>query len=288
MKKNSRVLKNLESKVTHPPSLSVFGGPRPRQGMNIPRARKIICGNWKMNTEREEAIKLVEDIENGLPETDAEVVVCPPFIYLEAVKNVIKKIKLGAQDCYFESQGAFTGEVSPTQIKEYCDYVILGHSERRNYQKEDDETIAKKVKASLFAGLTPIVCVGENLEEREKGLSGEIIIQQLKPIFDILSSGELKKIIIAYEPIWALSTTENRKDCNKETADQASKLIRKIIDEKQGQTISGEVRIIYGGNVNPQNAKEYLGSKEYEGVLPGGASLKPDQFLDIIKQSKGV
>lgn len=250
--------------------------------------KKIICANWKMNTLKSEAIALVSAIEENMPATQNEVVVCPPFVYLEAVKNTIKKLKLGAQDCYFEEKGAFTGEVSPIQLKEYCNYVILGHSERRKYQNEGDEIIAKKVKASLLAGLTPIFCVGEDLEKREEGLSDEIITEQLDHVLFNVSPEELKKIVIAYEPIWALSTTENRKDCDKETADEASKLIRKIINEKISPEVSREVKILYGGNVKPENAKDYLGSKEYDGVLVGGASLKAEDFLDIIKQGEGV
>jgi len=222
-----------------------------------------------------------------LPENKIEVVICPPFPYLEAVKGATKKIKLGAQNCYSQEKGAFTGEVSPFQLKELCNYVILGHSERRRYQRETDGEISLKVKAAISAGLLPIVCVGENLEERNSNKTNEILAQQIKGVLDSISKDDLSKIIIAYEPVWSISTTENRRDCDSGAADEASRAIKKIIRDLYREDDSKDIKIIFGGNVNSENASGYLNSDEFDGVLPGGASLKADEFIKIIKSYRG-
>jgi len=248
---------------------------------------KIICGNWKMNKTKDEAVNLALSVEESLPKNNTEVVICPPFPYLDSVKKVIKKVKLGAQNCYSQEKGAFTGEVSPVQVKEFCDYVILGHSERRRYQKETDEEISLKVTAALKAGLTPIICIGENLEERDKGLTNEVLHRQLKGVLKEASKDDLNKLIIAYEPIWSISTTKNRRDCDPEAAEETVEVIENIIDKLFGQNSHEEITIFFGGNVNPQNAAGYLNSKKFDGVLPGGASLKADEFIKIIESYEG-
>lgn len=243
--------------------------------------RKIIVGNWKMNKTSKEAIKLAIDIEKNMSQVSAEVVVAPPFIYLEAVKNVTKDIKLAAQDCFWEEFGAYTGEISARQLKEYCSYVIVGHSERRKYQNEQNEDIAKKVKAAILAEITPILCVGENLDQRETGKTEEIICEKIEKGLAEISGKDLENIIIAYEPTWSISTTENRKDCSVEDANDAAKLIRKILNGRFGK--NNKIKVFFGGNVNSENAEGYLKSNEYNGVLVGEASLRAEDFLKIIK-----
>jgi len=244
--------------------------------------RKIICGNWKMNTSKEEAVRLASEIEKSLPETDAEVVVCPPFVYLDAVKSVISRVKLGAQNCYFEKKGAFTGEVSAKQIAEYCDYVILGHSERRRYQKETDEEISKKTKAALEENLLPIICVGETKEERESGKEKEIVSRQVEAVISNFEKEEAFKLIFAYEPVWAIGTGEV---CSVSDAVEVVKIIRETIDGKFG-SVSGNIPILYGGSVSEGTIEEFAKKDEIDGVLVGGASLKADEFLKIIEAYK--
>ena len=248
--------------------------------------KKIICGNWKMNKNRQEAIDLVSEIEANLPETENEVVVFPPFPYLEAVKNAAKKLKVGAQNCFWEEKGAFTGEVSPRQVKEFADYVLVGHSERRGYLNETNNMINQKIKAAIDVNLTPILCVGENLAQRDSGETEAILTEKILEGLKGLGKEYLGKIIIAYEPIWSISTTQNRKDCTAIDADDASKLIKKIVKDKFLE--AGEIKVFFGGNINPQNAQAYLTSKEYDGGLVGGASLDANSFLEVIRQAEPI
>ena len=242
--------------------------------------KKVVVGNWKMNTLRDEAIKLVSEIEKDLPKTNVEVIVCPPYIYLENVKRVLQKVKLGAQNCYFEKGGAFTGEISAVQLTDFCEYVILGHSERRKNQKETDQEISLKIKVVLKAGLLPIVCVGETKEEREAGKEDKVITRQVSAALKDLTEDEVSKLIFAYEPIWAIGTGEV---CSVNLILLAIKSIRKTIDKTSGP-ISENVLVLYGGSVNSYNIGAFSKEKDIDGVLVGGASLDAQEFIKIIKK----
>lgn len=243
--------------------------------------KKVIIGNWKMNKNREEAIALVSDLDNKISDKNVEVVVAPPFIYLEAVKRAAKNISIAAQDTFWEESGAYTGEVSPVQLKDYCSYVLVGHSERRKYQKETNEEIANKVKAVSSVGLIPVLCVGEDLEQRNSGNTEQVLKEKIEEGLSKITNQDLENVIIAYEPIWSISTTENRKDCTVQDAESAAVLIDKIIKTKFGEN---NARVFFGGNVNPENAEGYLQSNEYAGALVGGASLNAKKFLEIIEK----
>lgn len=236
-----------------------------------------------MNKTREEAVKTSAEIEKNMPETDVEVVLAPPFVYLEAVRNVITNIKLAAQNCFWSDFGAYTGEVSAKQLTDYCSYIIVGHSERIKYQNEQNEDIAKKIKAVLKSGLTPILCVGEDLSQREAEQTENIIRTKVVECLSKIKDNEVKNVIIAYEPIWSISTTENRKDCTKEDAKEAAFLIKKIISEKFDVF---DIKVFFGGNVNPENAVNYLHEEEFAGVLVGGASLDAEKFIKIIEKAE--
>jgi triosephosphate isomerase len=246
----------------------------------------IIAGNWKMFKTVEESIsfinalnKTIED-DNHFPEDKIEVLVFPPFISLYAVKDLSHRIKIGSQNIHFEEQGAFTGEISPMMLEDIVDYVLIGHSERRELFYESDETINKKIETTLSYCLTPILCIGETLEEREAGKTFSRIKEQLDKDLAGLSSKEVKKLVIAYEPIWAIGTG---KTATSEQAQEAHAFIRKVLNEKMDapQTL----RILYGGSVKPENSFDILSQKDINGVLVGGASLKVDSFFAIIKNS---
>ena len=214
---------------------------------------------------------------------NCDVIVCPPFTSLFEAHTLLKdtKVKLGAQNMYFESSGAFTGEISATMLRSVgCEYVILGHSERRTIFGETDELINNKIKKANSSGLKPIFCVGELLEEREAGVTEKIIEKQIKCGLKDTSSEEMGKVIIAYEPVWAIGTG---KTASPEQAQEVHKFIRSLINEKYGDSISDKIVIQYGGSVNNKNAKELLSQKDIDGALVGGASLKADAFIDIIQ-----
>ncbi|MBN1643478.1 MAG: triose-phosphate isomerase [Dehalococcoidales bacterium] len=243
----------------------------------------LIAGNWKMNTNVSEAAKLVSEmrplIETG---SNVEKVVCPPFVSLAAVKEVLKgsSVKLGAQNMYFEEKGAYTGEVSPLMLSGICEYVILGHSERRQYFHETNEIINKKVRAALRVGLKPIVCVGESLVQYEAGKTESVVTDHVTgSLKDIPASDSL---VIAYEPVWAIGTGKAA------TGPQANKvigLVRKIVAGLYGDSFAQKLRILYGGSVTGDNIAEFIGQPEIDGGLVGGASLKVDQFASIVKQT---
>lgn len=246
--------------------------------MRIP----IIAGNWKMNNTVDEAMNLIKGIKNGERNADVEAVVCVPFTDLWQVKKEIEgtNIKLGAQNMHWEDSGAFTGEISPLMLKEIgIDYVIIGHSERRQYFNETDETVNKKVKSALKYDIKPIICVGETLEEREKGTEKDVVKRQVKAALEDIDEKYIKDIVIAYEPIWAIGTgkTASNKDAN----DMIS-FIRQTVSEKYGEDISQSMRIQYGGSVKPNNIKELMAESDIDGALVGGASLKADDFLKLI------
>ena len=235
--------------------------------------KKIIVGNWKMNSTGEEAINLTAEIANSckLLENKAEVVLCPPFIYIDKVRDGLKNsnIKCGGQDCHFASKGAYTGNISPEMLKDAgCEYVILGHSERRQYEGETDELINKKATAAINAGLKVVLCVGESLEQREAGNAVKVINNQLDKA--IPPNATAKNLIIGYEPVWAIGTGKIP------TLAEIAEIHAEI--SKRG------FASIYGGSVKPSNAKEILAISNVSGALVGGASLNANDFLEIIKQ----
>ncbi len=251
--------------------------------MAQPKRRKIVAGNWKMNKDYEEGRDLVRDIIEHLEAPDALVILCPPFIHLynaHVKTNDIANIAIGAQNCHQEESGAFTGEVSAGMIKSTgASYVILGHSERRAYFQESDELIGEKVKAAIAKGLHPIFCCGEPLEVREAGNHKELVEEQVKKALLDLEVGNLKKVVIAYEPVWAIGTG---KTASPEQAQEMHEFIRGLVSEKYDQKVAESISILYGGSVKPDNAKEIFAQKDVDGGLIGGASLKAKDFIAIV------
>ena len=245
--------------------------------------RKFICGNWKMNLDRAAAVALAEGVAKQSAGVEGvDLAVCPPFGYLEAVGKALagSKVALGAQNVYFQPNGAFTGEISTAMLLDLgCRYVILGHSERRHVLGESDKFINQKVHAALAAGLTPIVCVGELLSEREAGQTGAVIRTQFDGSLAGLSAGQMKRIVIAYEPVWAIGTG---KVASPAQAEEVHLDLRKIITERYNEEIAQGMVIQYGGSVKPDNAAELLGQPDIDGALVGGAALKVDQFMGIV------
>ena len=244
----------------------------------------IIAGNWKMNKTVAEALDLVNGLKRELANIkEIDIVVCPPFTALSDVSKAIlnTNIRLGAQNMSEHNFGAYTGEIAAGMLKEFSvRYVILGHSERRQYQKESDELIAKKTLAAHAASLKPIVCLGESLAEREAGRTELVVGTQLRKSLAALSAGQMEETIIAYEPIWAIGTGKNA------TADQAQDahmFIRKQLAAMFNETVARHARIQYGGSVKPSNARELMSQRDVDGALVGGASLEDRSFSDIIK-----
>jgi triosephosphate isomerase len=246
----------------------------------------LIAGNWKMNTTVSEAIRLVNEMRLGLDEIDnVQKVICPPFVSLAAVRELIKgsTIKLGAQNLYFEARGAYTGEISSIMLSDLCEFVIVGHSERRQYFQETEEIIDKKVRAALKVGLKIILCIGEKLEENEAGRAEEVLTRQLSsPSAKIYYSSGL---ILAYEPVWAIGT--GRAASGKQVNETIG-FIRRHISRQCGRGIAQGVRILYGGSVTPGNIAEFMSQPEVDGALVGGASLKADDFLSIVRQTSEI
>ncbi len=246
----------------------------------------MIAGNWKMNTTVSEAIELVNKMSRELDNIDnVDKVICPPFVSLATVRELIKgsSVKLGAQNIYFEEKGAYTGEISPLMLADLCEFVIIGHSERRQYFNETGEIVNKKIQATLRVELKPILCVGERLEENEAGKTEEIVTEQLRSSLDGIDN--LTNLIIAYEPIWAIGTG---KAATSEQANGTIGFIRRNISELYDEKIARDVRILYGGSVNAANAAEFMSQPEIDGALVGGASLKADQFLSIVSQTSEI
>jgi len=246
--------------------------------------RVIIAGNWKMYKTIQESIELVNLLKRSVADvSEVEIVVCPPFTSLSDVREVIleSNIKLGAQDCYWEKEGAFTGEVSCAMLMSAgCEYVIVGHSERRQYFGETNETVNKKAKAALKEGLKPIVCVGERIEERKAGKTFDVIKDHVTNSLAGLTRDDMLKTVIAYEPVWAIGTGLT---ATKEQAEEAHKYIRGLLQKMYDAELAGSVRIQYGGSVKPDNIKELISQEDVDGALVGGASLKSDSFSQIIK-----
>lgn len=248
--------------------------------------KKIIAGNWKMNMLPNEAIQFIEELAPLVKNTENEVILCVPYIdlFYALLTAQNTNIKIGAQNMHFAENGAYTGEVSGKMLKSInVEYVIIGHSERRQYFNETDETVNKKVKAAFENGLKPIVCVGETLEQRESGKVEEIITNQTKLALDGLTNEQVENTIIAYEPIWAIGTG---KTATKEDANYAVKAIRNKIAEIYGQTVADGVIIQYGGSVKASNAKELFEMSDIDGGLVGGASLKVEEFSKIVNFNK--
>ena len=251
--------------------------------MRIP----LIAGNWKMNKTIVESVALVKEIKDFVREIKGvDIVVCPPFTSLWVVKEIINvtNIHLGAQNIYWETKGAFTGEISPLMLKDVgCEYVILGHSERREHFKETSEEVAKKTKAAFSVNLIPIVCVGENSEERESGKAKNVIEQEIKALFSEIDSTLAGRIIIAYEPIWAIGTG---KFASPEDANLIIKFIRELFSSEYGSRVAERMRILYGGSVDPKNINEFMNESEIDGALVGGASLYALSFSQIVKTTE--
>ena len=244
--------------------------------------KKVIAGNWKMNMLPNEVIEYIEKLSKLVKDTNNEVILCVPYtdLFYALLTAQNTNIKIGAQNMHFEEKGAYTGEVSAKMLKSInVEYVIIGHSERRQYFNETDETVNKKLKAAFENGLKPIVCVGETLEEREEGKTAEIITNQTKLALEGLTNEQVENTIIAYEPIWAIGTG---KTATSEDANESIKEIRKEIAQNYGQTVAERVIIQYGGSVKSKNAKELFTMSDIDGGLVGGASLDPEEFSRIV------
>jgi len=245
----------------------------------------IIAGNWKMNGLLKDARDLATGLRKELGDNAGgpEVLVFPPFLALEAVHQILEgsPLKLGAQDVHWEAKGAFTGELSPAMLKEVgVGAVLLGHSERRHVMGETNEMINKKVKACLAAGLLPVVCIGELLEERNMGVTREVVERQIAKGLEGLTPEDVSKLVLAYEPVWAIGTG---KTATPRQAEEVHHYVRKLITQKSGEAVGQGIRILYGGSVSPDNVKELMSEEDIDGALVGGASLKVDSFLKIVR-----
>jgi triosephosphate isomerase len=246
--------------------------------------RPIIAGNWKMNYTISQSCQLASSLVNSLSNIDdVEVVICPPFTSLSEVAKIIEgtNIKLGAQNVYHELEGAYTGEISPLMLKDVgCSYIIVGHSERREYLKEDNPLVNLKVRAVLDVGLSPIMCVGENLSEREKGVHEEIVYIHITGGLLGLEEEEVERVIIAYEPVWAIGTGRTATPSD---AQSMHKFIRNTLAKMYSEELASKIRIQYGGSVKPENIKSLMEESEIDGALVGGASLDASSFTKIVK-----
>ena len=249
----------------------------------------IIAGNWKMNKTSLEAIDLVNLLKRNLGDvSEVEVVVCPPFTALSDIHDILddSNINLGAQNLYWEDSGAFTGEISASMLKALdVEYVIIGHSERRQFFGETDEMVNKRIKAALRHELTPIVCVGEVLQEREQGKTFDVIKKQCAGGWAGLTAEDMEKIVIAYEPVWAIGTG---KTATPQQAQEVHHFIRELIKKMFHQEIAAQIRIQYGGSVKPENTADLIGQPDIDGALVGGASLQENSFTEIVKRSCGA
>ena len=249
--------------------------------------RKIlIAGNWKMNTTLMEAVDLVNEMKEPLDAVEGvDKVVCPPFISVAVISEILmgSTVKVGAQNMYFKEKGAFTGEISPSMLVDICEYVIIGHSERRQYFGETDETVNKKVRAALDAGLKPIVCIGENLEQNKLRETAQIVTAQAKRALDGI--GYTTAIVIAYEPIWAIGTG---KAATGTEANATVRIIRGVIGDIYGAKAAQDMRILYGGSVTATNITEFIMQPEIDGALVGGASIKAGEFVSMVEQAATI
>ena len=245
--------------------------------------KAIIAGNWKMNKTPDEARALVEELIPLVADAECDVVVCPPFVDLCPVSKAIKgtNIHLGAQNIHWAKSGAFTGEISADMLKKFgVEYAIVGHSERRQYFGETDATVNMRAKAALENGITPIICVGESLEQRERGETDEFVASQVRGALEGISADDARRIVIAYEPIWAIGTGRT---ATAEMAEETITVIRKTLRSIFGNDAAETVRIQYGGSINPQNAASLMAMENIDGGLIGGASLKAEDFSKVVK-----
>ncbi|WP_099190873.1 triose-phosphate isomerase [Tepidibacter mesophilus] len=244
--------------------------------------KPIIAGNWKMHKTIKEAVEFVNEIKSEIKGTDVEAVICAPFTLLKDLKEATKdtNIKIGAQNMHFEEKGAFTGEISPLMLKELdIDYVVIGHSERRQYFNETDETVNKKVIKALEYKINPIICVGETLEQREADKTKDVVKVQVEEALVNIHEKDIKDIVIAYEPIWAIGTgkTSSSKDAN-----DVISYIRDVVANVYSDQTAEEVRIQYGGSVKPANVEEIMNESDIDGALVGGASLQPKDYVELV------
>jgi triosephosphate isomerase (TIM) len=246
--------------------------------------KPIIAGNWKMHKTLSEAVSFVEEVKGLIPSAEkVDSVICAPALFLERLVQAVQgtDLRIGAQNMHFAESGAYTGEISPVALKDIgVTYVIIGHSERREMFAETDETVNKKVMAAFTHGLTPIVCCGETLEQRESGQTNEIVGAQVEKALEGLTEEQAKQVVIAYEPIWAIGTG---KSSTAEDANEVCGHIRSVIAKKFSQEVADAVRIQYGGSVKPNNIKEFLAQEHIDGALVGGASLEPQSFLQLVE-----
>ncbi len=243
----------------------------------------LIAGNWKMNTTVTEAVNLVREMKDGLEKIPGvDKVICPPFVSLAPLKKILSgsPVKLGAQNLYFAEKGAYTGEISPLMLAGLCEYVIIGHSERRQYFGEDGDVVNKKVAAALKTGLIPILCIGERLEENEAGKTEEIVTGQLKAALGNID--DIGGLILAYEPVWAIGTG---RAATSGQANEIIAIIRNCVSGIYDNRVSGRIRILYGGSVTAANTAEYMSQSDIDGALVGGASLKAAEFVSIVTLS---
>lgn len=246
----------------------------------------IIAGNWKMFKTVEQSVSFIEEVKGKAEVEGVESVICAPFTSLPALVEAVKgtSLKVGAQNMHWEDSGAYTGEISGEMLQALgVDYVIIGHSERRAYFAETDETVNKKVHAAFKYGITPIVCVGENLEEREAGKTKDVCKVQTEAALEGLSSEQVAKVVIAYEPIWAIGTG---KSSTAEDANDVISYIRELVADKYGREAAYKIRIQYGGSVKPNNIREFMGQADIDGALVGGASLEPASYIELVKGAK--
>ena len=243
--------------------------------------KPIIAGNWKMHKTIAEALEFVNEVKDRVNNDKVEAVICAPFTLLKDLKQATKgtNIKIGAQNMHFEEKGAFTGEISPLMLKELdMDYVVIGHSERRQYFNETDETVNKKVLKTLEVGIDPILCVGETLEEREAGNTKDVCKVQVEKALENVSKEDLAKVVIAYEPVWAIGTG---KTATSEDANDVIAYIREVVANLYGE-LANEVRIQYGGSVKPSNVAEIMNQSDIDGALVGGASLEANDYVELV------
>jgi triosephosphate isomerase len=247
--------------------------------------KPVMAGNWKMNKTIAEAVTVIKALKSSIADiTEVEVLICPTFTALYAVNNEVKgsNINVGAQNLFWEPKGAFTGEISPAMVKDAgCSYVLIGHSERRQYFNETDETVNKKTKAALVVGLIPMICIGETLKEREQNITFKVIEKQIKNGLAGLTQQQAATIVIAYEPVWAIGTG---KTATPDQAQEVHAFTRKVYNQMYGDA-SQKVRILYGGSVNPANVSDLMKQTDIDGGLVGGASLEAESFTKLVKYS---
>lgn len=243
----------------------------------------IIAGNWKLHMNPEQTTEFVNAVKDKLPDpSKVESLICAPAVDLDALRKAAEgsNLHIGAENCYFEDEGAYTGETSPKVLKEMgMDYVIIGHSERRGYFHETDEDINKKAKAIFANGLKPIICCGESLETREANKQEDWVVAQIKAALDGLTAEQVSSLVIAYEPIWAIGTG---KSASQDDAQKMCKVVRDTVAADFGQAVADKVRVQYGGSVKPENVAAYMACPDVDGALVGGASLEPESFLALL------